>query len=511
MEIIEGLMQGFSVALSPINLLYVALGVTMGTVFGLLPGIGPTAAVALLLPMTFTMEPASGIIMLAGIYYGSMYGGRIPAILMRLPGDSSSVLTTLDGYPLTQQGRAGAALGITAIGSFLGGTVAIIGLSILAPTLAQFASSFAPPELFLLMLFGLFMIVLIGSGKTVKSILMALLGIVIATVGMDPISGTSRLTFGSYDLAAGIGIVPLAIGLFGIGEVLNNMAVGSDGRSKIGKMKGFMPSWADWVTSRMAILRASVLGFFIGILPGGGGTVSSVMAYGLEKKFSKSPEKFGKGAIDGLAATETADNASSNSAFVPLLTLGVPPNPVLALMFGALLLQNITPGPQLVNEHPDVFYGVIASMYIGNIILLMLNLPLIRVFVSILRVPQSLLGPLVILIAICGVYAVSNSMFDVLLMLIAGIGGFILRRFEFDLAPLILGFILGPMLEVEWRRAMIMSEGSFGIFLDRPASLVILMLLLATVSLTSISAMRKRRSLVSRVAAESMDTLVEHK
>ncbi|MGO1182284.1 MAG: tripartite tricarboxylate transporter permease [Micrococcaceae bacterium] len=511
MEIIDGLMQGFSVALSPMNLLYVALGVTMGTVFGLLPGIGPTAAVALLLPMTFTMEPASGIIMLAGIYYGSMYGGRIPAILMRLPGDSSSVLTTLDGYPLTQQGRAGAALGITAIGSFLGGTVAIVGLSILAPTLAQFASSFAPPELFLLMLFGLFMIVLIGSGQTVKSILMAFLGILIATVGMDPISGTSRLTFGSYDLAAGIGIVPLAIGLFGISEVLNNMAVGTDGRATIGKMKGFMPSWADWVVSRMAILRASVLGFFIGILPGGGGTVSSVMAYGMEKRFSKNPEKFGRGAIDGLAATETADNASSNSAFVPLLTLGVPPNPVLALMFGALLLQNITPGPQLVNEHPDVFYGVIASMYIGNIILLMLNLPLIRVFVSILRVPASVLGPLVVLIAICGVYAVSNSMFDVLLMLIAGVGGFVLRRFEFDLAPLILGFILGPMLEVEWRRAMIMSEGSFGIFLDRPASLVILLLLLATVILTLISGLRKRRSLVSRVAAESMDTLAEHK
>lgn len=493
MEIFEGILSGFEVAFSPVNLFYVTLGVMMGTVFGLLPGIGPTAAVALLLPMTFTLEPATGVIMLAGIYYGSMYGGRIPAILMRLPGDASSVLTTLDGYPLTQQGRAGPALGITAIGSFLGGTLAIIGLTILAPSLAQMARSFASPELFLLMLFGLMMIIFIGSGRALKSLTMAALGILIATVGMDPVTGTSRLTFGSYDLSAGIGIVPLAIGLFGIGEVLNNIARGKEKAIKLPKMNRVMPTWADWVMSRMAILRASILGFFIGILPGGGGTVSSVLAYGAEKQFSKHPEKFGKGAIDGLAATETADNASSNSAFVPLLTLGVPPNPVLALIFGALLLQNITPGPQLVDDHPDVFYGVIASMYIGNIILLILNLPLIRVFVTILKVPQSVLGPMVVLIAICGVYAVSSSMFDVLLMLVFGVGGFILRRFNFDLAPLILGFILGPMLEVEWRRSMIMSGGSADIFVNRTSSLVILLMLVAVVLLIVAMAIRNRR------------------
>lgn len=505
MEIFEGILSGFEVAFSPVNLLYVTLGVMMGTVFGLLPGIGPTAAVALLLPMTFTLEPATGVIMLAGIYYGSMYGGRIPAILMRLPGDASSVLTTLDGYPLTQQGRAGPALGITAIGSFLGGTLAVIGLSILAPSLAQVARSFASPELFLLMLFGLMMIVFIGSGRALKSLTMAALGILIATIGMDPITGTSRLTFGSYDLSAGIGIVPLAIGLFGVGEVLSNIARGKEKQIKLPKMDGVMPSWADWVTSRMAILRASILGFFIGILPGGGGTVSSVLAYGAEKQFSKHPEKFGKGAIDGLAATETADNASSNSAFVPLLTLGVPPNPVLALIFGALLLQNITPGPQLVDDHPDVFYGVIASMFIGNVILLILNLPLIRVFVTILKVPQSVLGPMVVLIAICGVYAVSNSMFDVMLMLVFGVGGFILRRFNFDLAPLILGFILGPMLEVEWRRSMIMSEGSADIFVNRTSSLVILLILVAVVLLIFVMAIRKRRKLVKGIKTSSLD------
>lgn len=506
MEIFEGIVSGFEVAFSPINLLYVTLGVMMGTVFGLLPGIGPTAAVALLLPLTFTLDPATGVIMLAGIYYGSMYGGRIPSILLRLPGDASSVLTTLDGYPLTQQGRAGPALGITAIGSFLGGTFAIVGLTILAPTLAQVARSFAAPELFLLMLFGLIMIVFVGSGRALKSLTMAVVGILIATIGMDPITGTSRLTFGSVELSAGIGIVPLAIGLFGIGEVMNNIARGKEAQVKIPKMDRVLPTWADWVLTRMAILRASVVGFFVGILPGGGGTVSSVLAYGAEKQFSKQPRKFGKGAIDGLAATETADNASSNSAFVPLLTLGVPPNPVLALIFGALLLQNITPGPQLVDDHPDVFYGVIASMYIGNAILLLLNLPLIRVFVMILKVPQSVLGPLVVLIAICGVYAVSNSMFDVLLMLIFGVAGFILRRFNFDLAPLILGFILGPMLEVEWRRSMIMSDGSAFIFIDRTASMVVLIMLAVTIALILVAALRKRRNFVSQTQQTAIDS-----
>ncbi|WP_029088397.1 tripartite tricarboxylate transporter permease [Brevibacterium album] len=493
MEIFEGIATGFDVALSPVNLLYVTVGVLLGTVFGLLPGIGPTAAVALLLPLTFTLDAATAVIMLAGIYYGSMYGGRIPAILMRLPGDASSVITTLDGYPLTQQGRAGSALGITAIGSFLGGTVAIIGLTVFAPLLASGARIFAAPELFLLMLFGLMMIVLIGSGSVVKSLIMAVAGFVIAAVGMDPIDGTERLTFGSLELSAGIGIVPLAIGLFGIGEVLNTIASRNSGDVQLAKVSNVMPTWADWLTSRAAIARASVIGFVLGILPGGGGTVSSVLAYGAEKRFSRNPEKFGRGAIDGLAATETADNASSNSAFIPLLTLGVPPNPVLALIFGALLLQNITPGPQLVDQNPDVFYGVIASMYIGNVILLILNLPLIRVFVTILKIPLNMLGPTVVLIAICGVYSVSNSMFDVMLMLFFGLMGFLLRRFDFNLAPLVLGFILGPMLEVQWRRTMIMSQGSFDIFVERGAALAVLAALVLTLLWIVVSAIVKRR------------------
>lgn len=492
MNALNDVLSGFAVALDPMNLLWVTIGVVLGTLFGLLPGIGPTAGVALLLPLTFTMDAASAIIMLAGIYYGCMYGGRIPSILIRMPGDASSVITTLDGYPLAQQGRAGSALGITAIGSFLGGTAAIVGLTLLAPPLAAVAKVFGAPEMFLLMLFGLVMVVLIGSGRIAKSLIMACAGFVIATIGMDPIQGTERITFGSLELSAGIGIVPLAIGLFGIGEVLNNLATKHAQAAKVGAVTNVLPTWADWVATRMAILRASVIGFFIGVIPGGGGTVSSIVAYGAEKRFSKNPEKFGKGAIDGLAATETADNASSNSAFIPLLTLGVPPNPVLALIFGALLLQNITPGPQLVDDHPDVFFGVIASMYIGNLILLILNLPLIGLFVKILRVPMNVLAPIVVLIAICGVFSVNNSMFDVLLMFVFGVIGFALRRFDFDLAPLILGFILGPMLETEWRRSMLMSDGSPLIFLERTASLVIVAGLVVTVIAIAASALGRR-------------------
>lgn len=499
MNALNDILGGFAVALDPMNLVWVTIGVVLGTVFGLLPGIGPTAGVALLLPLTFTMDAASAIIMLAGIYYGCMYGGRIPSILIRMPGDASAVITTLDGYPLAQQGRAGSALGITAIGSFLGGTVAIIGLTLLAPPLASIAKVFGAPEMFLLMLFGLLMVVLIGSGRIAKSLTMATLGFVIATVGMDPIQGTDRITFGSLELSAGIGIVPLAIGLFGVGEVLNNLITKHSNAASVGSVSNILPTWADWVATRMAILRASVMGFFIGIIPGGGGTVSSIVAYGAEKKFSKHPEKFGKGAIEGLAATETADNASSNSAFIPLLTLGVPPNPVLALIFGALLLQNITPGPQLVDNHPDVFFGVIASMYIGNLILLILNLPLISVFVKILKIPMSILAPVVVLIAICGVYSVSNSMFDVLLMFVFGAVGFALKRFNFDLAPLILGFILGPMLETEWRRTMLMSEGSPLVFFERTPSLAIVALLGLTVFavvVSNISARSRKRKLL---------------
>ncbi|WMY78557.1 tripartite tricarboxylate transporter permease [Citricoccus sp. I39-566] len=487
-------MSGFEVALSPVNLLFVAIGVLVGTIVGLLPGLGPTASLALLLPLTFSLEPATAIIMLAGIYYGTMYGGRIPAILLRLPGDSSSVMTTLDGYPMTQQGRAGPALGITAIGSFLGGTVAIIGLTFLAPVVANFASSIGAPEMFALTVVGVMMISLLGSGSTWKAIAIAGLGILVSVVGLDPIDGTQRLTFGSIELSGGIDIVPIAVGLFGLGEIFHSMETGAHEALKSTKLGRILPTRVDWLRSRFAILRSSILGFFVGLMPGGGGTISSVLAYGMEKRISKRPKKFGKGAVEGLAATETADNASSNSAFIPLLTLGIPPNAVLAVIYGALLLQNITPGPELINEEPDVFWGVIASMYIGNVLLLILNLPLIAAFVQILRIPGYVLNPIIVVVALLGVYSVNNTMFDVYVAIVFGVLGYLLKKWRFDLGPFILGFILGPIMEVQFRRAMLMSDGSLGIFVERPVSLAMFIVVAIAISFTVINFLRSRRT-----------------
>ncbi len=474
MDILDGLFSGFQVAFSPINLLYVTIGVLVGTVVGLLPGLGPTTSVALLLPLTFELEPATSIIMLAGIYYGSMYGGRIPSILLNLPGDASSVVTTFDGYPLAKQGRAGSALGITAIGSFLGGTVAILGLTFFAPVLAEYASKFGSPEIFVLAAGGLLLIVFLGSGSKWRSLLIACCGMLVATIGMDPVQAVPRLTFGNLELSGGLGIVPVAVGLFGIGEILYNVDRGFGASLASSRISNVLPTMADWVASRWAILRASILGFFIGVIPGGGGTLSSVIAYGVEKKISRTPERFGKGAIEGLAATETADNASSNSSFIPLLTLGIPPNSVLALIFGALLIQNVVPGPQLVTQHPDVFWGVIASMYIGNILLLILNLPMIRIFVQILRIPGGILAPVILVVALLGVYSVRNSLFDVGVAIVFGIAGYFLKTWKFDLAPFILAFILAPILEFEFRRSMLIAGGNLGVFVERPISLGIL-------------------------------------
>lgn len=507
MDTISGLMSGFEVAFSPYNLLFVGLGVLIGTVIGLIPGLGPVTAIALLLPLTYELEATTSIMMLAGIYYGSMYGGRIPAILLRLPGDASAVVTTFDGYPLAKQGKASEALSLTAIGSFIGGTIAIVGLSFLAPWLATLATNINSADMFALAFVGLMMIVLMGSGSKWKALIIGCLGILIATIGIDPVSGTSRLTFGNLELLTGIDIVAVAVGLFGIGELLYNAEHGFHKGAKDMNVKPKMPSRADWLLSRFAILRASVIGFFIGIIPGGGGPVSSVVAYGAEKRFSKRPEKFGKGAIEGLAATETADNASSNSAFIPLLTLGVPPNPVLALIFGALLLQNITPGPNLVNEHPEVFWGVIASMYIGNVLLLALNLPLVGVFVQLLRVRGSLMAPVILLVAICGVFSVRNSIFDVATAIIFGFVGYALRKANFEMGPFILGFILGPILEVQFRRTMLVSDGDFGIFLDRPLVLAIGLIILAAAAVSVVDFFRKRQKKLRQMADDPDHTM----
>lgn len=476
MEVVDSLFQGFAVALDPMNLVFVTLGVLLGTVVGLLPGLGPTAGIAVLLPVTLSMDATSAIIMLAGIYYGSMYGGRIPSILLNIPGDASAVMTTLDGYPMRKQGKAGRALGITAIGSFIGGTIAIIGLTFFAPMVATFAVRIGSAEMFILASLGLLMVSFIGSGSKIKALSMAGVGLLLAAIGSDAITGESRLTFGEISLMSGISIIPLAVGLFGISEILLAIERGFQDGLKSTKMGRNLPTKEDWVTSRMAMLRASVIGFFIGILPGGGGALSSILAYGAEKRFSKHPEKFGKGAVDGLAATETADNSSSNAAFVPLLTLGLPPNSVLAVIFGALLLHNVTPGPRLITENPEIFWGVIASMYIGNIMLLVLNLPLIGVFLQILRVKTGVLFPLVLVVAVCGVYSANNRISDVGLALAFGVFGYILKKFRFDLTPMILAFILGPIIESEFRRTMVISGGDVSVFFTRPISLTMIVI-----------------------------------
>lgn len=508
MDIISGLATGFSVALQPQNLMYVTIGVILGTVIGMLPGLGPTASIAVLLPLTFHMDPASAIIMVAGIYYGGMYGGRIPAILLNLPGDSSSVITTLDGYPLTKQGRAGAALSMTAIASFIGGTIAIIGLTIFAPIVARFAVRIGAQEMFVIALAGLFMVAFIGSGRKIKALIMAGIGLLLASIGMDSITGVPRITFGNLDLYNGIHIIPLVVGLFGIGELLYIVDRGMQPGVHPKGLGRILPTMADWVASRVAILRAAVVGFFIGVMPGGGGTLSSIVSYGIQKRLSKNPEKFGKGAMDGLTATETADNASSNSAFIPLLTLGIPPNPVLAVILGVLLMQNITPGPQLIDSNPEIFWGVIASMYVGNLMLLILNLPLIGLFVQVLRVRGSILFPVVVVVAFCGVYSASNRMFDVVLAVIFGVMGYLFKKFGFDLAPLILAFILGPIMEDEFRRSMLLSGGDMTTFLTRPGSGLMLGVLLVIILLSfssKLSVGRAARKLTRSVGEPTTD------
>lgn len=493
MNILDGLVQGFEVALSWDNLLYVLVGVLIGTITGLLPGLGPTAAIALLLPFTYSLSPSGAIIMLAGIYYGSMFGGRIPAILLNLPGDSSSVITTFDGYPLRQQGRAGVALGITAIGSFIGGTVAIIGLTIFAPTLAQWALGMGPPELFVLTLFGILMIVMLSSGGWIAGLATAGFGMLVAAIGRDPITADWRLTGGFAPLSDGVNIVPLAVGLFGLAEIFHLAEKRFKYATNQGTLGRVLPTAQDWVQTRWAILRAAVVGFFIGIIPGGGGTVSSIISYGIEKRFSKHPEKFGKGAIDGLAATETADNASSNSSFIPLLTLGLPPNAVIGLIFGALVMHNVTPGPRLIENHPDIFWGVIASMYIGSIFLLIINLPMIRVFVQILRVPGSVLMPLIVAVAFFGVYSVNNRLFDIWLAVIFGVVGFLFKKTGIGPGPLILGFVLAPMIEAHWRRMLLMGEGSMAIIFDRPVALAMIALMVAFIGYSVVKSLRGRK------------------
>ncbi|MCZ2837935.1 tripartite tricarboxylate transporter permease [Modestobacter sp. VKM Ac-2985] len=500
----SGILQGFSVALTPTNLLYVFIGVLIGTVIGVLPGLGPTATIALLLPITYTVEPVTAVILLAGIYYGSMYGGTITSVLLRLPGEAASVVTTFDGYQMAKQGRAGPALGIAAVGSYIGGTVSVLGMILLAPPLAQLAVSFGPPEYVALTVLGILLVTYLGTGSVLKSMSMAALGLLLATIGLDPITGTARFTFGEVALFNGLDFVAVAMGLFGVGEILHSLERTDKVQAVTSKIKNIWPTRKDFRDSSGAIGRGSLLGFAIGVLPGGGGVVSSLASYAMEKRRAKDPSRFGKGAIEGVAGPETANNASSTSAFIPLLTLGIPPNVVLALIFGALLVQDITPGPQLIEQEPEIFWGVIASMVIGNLMLLALNIPLVGIFVQMLRVRAGILAAFALLVTMAGVFSVNNSVFDMWVVLGFGVIGWLMKKTGFEPGPLVLAFVLGSILERAFRQSMLLSGGSFDIFVTRPISggmFAFMALIIIVSAITS----RRRKAVFGRVDPADVD------
>jgi putative tricarboxylic transport membrane protein len=476
MAIFHNLFYGFSVALQPDHILVCFLGVLLGTLIGVLPGIGPLGAIAILLPATFRMSPVSAIIMLAGIYYGAMYGGSITSILVNIPGEAATVVTCLDGHEMAKQGRAGPALGIAAFGSFFAGTLGIVGLMVFATPLAEFALKFGPPEYFGVIFLGMTLLMYLSRGSLLKGVMMAVFGLMISFVGLDPIEGSPRLTFNLLQLWDGISIVPLAMGLFGIAEILISIEESAAPAVLKTKIKNIFPNLSDWMQSKWAILRGSILGFFLGILPGGGAIISSFVSYGLEKRISKEPEKFGRGAIEGVAGPESANNSATAGAFVPLFTLGIPSNVVMALLFGALTIHGMRPGPFLMANHPDLFWGVVSSMYIGNVMLLILNVPLIPLWVQVLKIPYKILFPLILLFCIIGAYSVRSSIFDVHLTIIFGMVGYLFRKFDYEAAPLVLAFVLGPLFESNLRQSLTLSKGSFSIFFTRPISAVSIIL-----------------------------------
>lgn len=488
------LILGFSIALTPTNLLFALLGVFLGTVIGALPGIGPSAGIAVLLPVTFGMPPVTAMIMLAGIYYGSMYGGTITSVLINTPGESASVMTTLDGYQMALKGRAGAALGMAAIGSFIAGTVSVVLLMVAAPPLADLAVTFGPPEYFALMVLGLTTLASLTSGSMIKGLLMALVGLMFGTVGIDLMLGAPRFVFDNVNLMDGIDFLPVAVGLFAIGELLFNLYQPVRTEPIKAKLSGLLPTRQDWRDSYGGVARGTAIGFFVGILPGAGATIASFLAYAAEKRVSKRPEKFGTGVIEGVAAPESANNAASTGALIPLMALGIPGSGTTAVMLGALTLYGMQPGPLLMSTHPDVFWGLVASMYIGNVMLLILNLPLAPAFASILRIPYEILIPVIIGIALVGVYSVENSVFNVGVTVVFGAIGFVMRVYGYPAAPLVLALVLGPMLERALRQSLQMSLGSPEIFVTRPVSAVILAVALLAMLFPLIAWFRARRA-----------------
>ena len=499
-ETVHNLYLGFSVALSPVILFYAFVGCVIGTLVGVLPGVGPLAGISLLLPATFGLDATRAIVMLSGIYYGAMYGGSTTSILMRIPGEAASVMTCIDGYAMAQRGRAGPALAIAAVGSYIAGTISVLGLMLLAPPLAEFALRFGPPEYFALLTLGLLVLAYMSTGSMVKALAMAALGLLFGMVGIDGMTGYFRYAYGVVELGDGIGIVPVAVGLFGVAEILHTAGQPDAPKVQKPKVRELLPSRDEWRQSMWPIGRGTVLGFFIGIVPGSAHVISSFVSYAIEKKLSRRPEQFGRGAVAGVAGPESANNAATSGAFVPMLALGVPSGPIPAVMLAALMVHGMPAGPLLIQQQPKLFWGFIASMYVGNLMLLVLNLPLVGLFVNVLRIPYPILYPSILMFCILGVYAVNSSVVDVWIMLVMGLLGWILRKLDFETAPIVLGVVLAPLIELAFRQSLAMSDGGYGIFVKSPIAATLLTVAAALVLLALRPLLTRRLDWRSRIA-----------
>ena len=493
MELLQNLMLGFSVAFTPENLTYAFIGCLLGTLVGVLPGLGPVPTIAMLLPITYVLPPTAGLIMLAGIYYGTQYGGSTTAILVNLPGETSAVVTVLDGHQMARNGRAGAALSLAAIGSFFAGSIATVLIAAFAPPLAEVAFAFGPAEYFSLMALGLIGAVVLASGSLPKAICMILLGLLLGMVGTDVNSGVARYDFSIPELQDGIDFAIVAMGVFGLSEIMSNLELKENRVEITDKVGSLYPSRQEFREAAPAIVRGTALGSALGILPGGGSVLSAFASYTLEKKLSKEPQRFGKGHPAGLAGPESANNAGAQTSFIPLLTLGIPGNAVMALMVGAMTIHNIQPGPQVMSSHPELFWGLIASMWIGNLMLVVLNLPLIGIWVKLLRVPYRMLFPAILVFCTIGVYSLNYNAFDIFMFAIFGIIGYVWSKLGCEGAPLLLGLVLGPMMEENFRRALLLSRGEFSTFVTRPLSATLLALAAILLVLVALPALRKKR------------------
>ncbi len=498
MDLFLNLAHGFSVALSPMNLLFCLIGALVGTLIGVLPGVGPVATIAMLLPITFGLPPVGALIMLAGIYYGAQYGGSTTSILVNIPGEASSVVTTLDGHQMARQGRAGPALAIAAIGSFIAGCVSTVLVAAVGAPLTKLALLFGPAEYFSLMVLGLVFAVVLAKGSVLKAVAMIMLGLLLSMVGSDIETGQSRMAFDVPELSDGIGFVVVAMGVFGFAEIIRNLETQTEETRSIvtSKVTGLMPTWPDLKASAGAITRGTIIGSILGILPGGGAVIAAFAAYTFEKKVAKDPSRFGRGAIEGVAAPESANNAAAQTSFIPLLTLGIPPNAVMALMVGAMTIHGIVPGPQVMTKQPDLFWGMIASMWLGNLMLVVINLPLVGVWVKLLQVPYRMMFPAILIFCNIGNYSINNAPFDVGMTAVFALVGYWLIKLDFEPAPMLLGFVLGPLMEENLRRAMLIARGDPMTFLYRPISATLLAIAVFLLVLAVLPMIRSKRDVV---------------